>query len=120
MESILGVVILIIVFIVKAVLSSKGADAEPVMGEAFPKIDPIEPVDDCKVHAVEPLQEVITKDAKNTSEPMPIQVVETSNPKLVNPKPVVSEENRREKVEMKCKSDVRRAFLYSEIFNRKY
>lgn len=118
MESILGVVTLIIIFIVKAALSSKGTDAEPQVGEAFPSIKPLEPKEENSVLVVEPAPNHLLKNVETSA------VAREEGARVVRhvrTQPVVQENHERTgKMSLNGKSEVRKAFIYSEIFKRKY
>ena len=91
------------------------AGAKPFIGEVFPQIEPLLPME----QGVE--EKPVSKGFFKKSPEMAVHGAEQSAalPKMVQP--VVKEEkNRFEKVVMKNRSDAKKAFIYSEIFNRKY
>ena len=99
------------------VLEGKDGDAgaKPFIGEVFPQIEPLLPME----QGVE--EKPVSKGFFKKSPEMAVHGAEQSValPKMVQP--VVKEEkNRFEKVVMKNRSDAKKAFIYSEIFNRKY
>lgn len=123
MESIVSIVALIAVYsliaIVKVVFSKDGGvEAKPVMGEAFPEIECLEPEE-------LPGEPRIVKDTSKKSKVR--DFAKLSDNRSISfesdaeaPAPVSSERRNSDKVIMKSKSDAKRAFIYSEVFNRKY
>lgn len=123
MESIVSIVVLIAVYsliaIVKVILSKDGGvEAKPVMGEAFPEIECLEPEE-------LPGEPRIVKDTGKKSKVR--DFAKLSDNRSISfesdaeaPEPVSSEKRNSGKVIMKSKSDAKRAFIYSEVFNRKY
>lgn len=123
MESIVSIVVLIAVYsliaIVKVVFSKDGGvEAKPVMGEAFPEIECLEPEE-------LPGEPRIVKDTSKKSKVR--DFAKLSDNRSISfesdaeaPAPVSSERRNSDKVIMKSKSDAKRAFIYSEVFNRKY
>lgn len=133
MESLISLVVLgvvySVIYVVKSMLSrSEDVVASPMTGEAFPQVDVLEPSDDAGQSYVyeEPKQSA-------TTQPAPVQAkkkefiphkhpvnVQRATPDLP-PVPTVMSGNRKEnRFNLSGKSEARRAFIYSEIFNRKY
>lgn len=123
MVSIVSIVVLIAVYsliaIVKVILSKDGGvEAKPVMSEAFPEIECLEPEE-------LPGEPRIVKDTSKKSKVR--DFAKLSDNRSISfesdaeaPAPVSSERRNSDKVIMKSKSDAKRAFIYSEVFNRKY
>lgn len=120
MESIVSIVALIAIYsliaIVKVVFSKDGGvEAKPDIGEAFPSIEPLDPIEE-------------PSPVKNTSKKSTVRTFCTApdnrriflNPGTEEPKPASNENQKADKIMMKSKSDAKRAFIYSEVFNRKY
>lgn len=129
MESVISIVVVIAIYsliaIVKTLLfNSGGVEAKPIMEEAFPTVEHIEPEEQPAEEPVvsEPVVQrpfetspkIVVKN--RTEKPSPLQ--ETIH--IVDEQPVKEDKHRLEKVMMKSKSDAKRAFIYSEVFNRKY
>ena len=102
-----------IVYVVKSLASSPGEDKQ-VFGESFPTVDILEPVQDDSVNelpiAVQPAP------AKS-----PAQKRRDVDRSPQTHSPVAQEVEKKERlVKLGNKTEAKRAFLYSEIFNRKY
>ncbi|MBR3877373.1 MAG: hypothetical protein IKJ23_04245 [Bacteroidaceae bacterium] len=123
MESIVSIVVLIAVYsliaIVKVILSKDGGvEAKPVMGEAFPEIEHLEPEETLEEPSI----------VKNIGKKSKVRdFAKLSDNRTLSfesdaeaPESVSIERRNSDKVIMKSKSDAKRAFIYSEVFNRKY
>ena len=119
MESVLGVVVLIIiyavVFVVKSLTSKDaGVEAKPIDGEAFPKFPALE------LPEMDEISEPEVKHKRSDRSPAKnhsaMQIIrERAN--TVTEQPVSS---AGKGVRIKTRSEAKRAFIHSEIFNRKY
>lgn len=123
MVSIVSIVVLIAVYsliaIVKVILSKDGGvEAKPAMGEAFPEIEHLEPEETFeKPSIVENIgKKSKVRDFAKLSDNRTLSFESDAEA----PEPVSSERRNSGKVIMKSKSEAKRAFIYSEVFNRKY
>ncbi len=113
--------IYLVVYVVKSLGTAPGNDGGKPFGESFPTIEILEP--EKAGHAPAPASAVAAPKRparkpgpQRHSVQGPVQVAAPSAPKKENPEP-----GRKERlVKLGSKSDAKRAFLYSEIFNRKY
>lgn len=134
MESVITLVVLAVVysvvFLIKALAAKNaGVDAKPLSGEPFPEIEVLEPSDDAEtllstlLNTAAPVAADGTKDKYRTPPQTKQQIISNSARRTtVSPKahsPSVPEENANP-IKINCKSEAKRAFIYSEIFNRKY
>lgn len=118
MESIIAIVILGIVYSIVFTLRSamsKNADvkARPVMQEAFPQIEILEseePADNV-TQVVEQTRVGKAASRGAISVNRPLAVSETSS---------IPFQSKEKRFRLKGKTEAKRAFIYSEIFNRKY
>lgn len=113
METVLSLVVIgviySVVFVVKSLLAKNpGVDAKPVMTEVFPEI---------KACEMPFLQEDMQPRKK---EKKAIRTVSKEKPHEVVEEPVVEEKKEHRRISLGGKSEAKRAFIYSEIFNRKY
>ena len=117
-----------IVYVVKN-LTSAPAEGKKIFGEGFPEVEVLEPQPEFVAPAPQatsgkrfskPKQQPCGKGEKGAAKPLP-------QPQPV--RPVVEEKCAPEKseaaadgrlVRLNSKSEAKRAFIYSEIFNRKY
>lgn len=113
MEAVLSILVLAViysvVFVVKSLTSKNpGVEAKPLMGEVFPEI---------KIYG-EPLQQ--REDVPQT----PVKKIVKTEVASRQPAPTVTtpavEKKGHGKFAIKGKSEAKKAFVYSEIFNRKY
>lgn len=123
MESIVSIVVLIAVYsliaIVKVILSKDGGvEAKPVMGEAFPEIEHLEPEETLEKPSI--VENIGKKSKIRDFAKLPDNRTLSFESDAEAPEPVSSERRNSGKVIMKSKSDAKRAFIYSEVFNRKY
>lgn len=124
MESIITVVVLVIVysvsFIIKTLSKEGDVTVKPLSQEAFPTIEVLEPTEGYStipessgdtqqsVSAAGSKQQIIARSAQRT----------TSNVKATAPSATKHKQGKG--IALKSLSDAKRAFIYSEIFNRKY
>ena len=111
--------IYLVIYVAKNLISSPGDASKNVMGESFPSIEPLEQED---VPFSE--QPVITAHVFDDEKPQKKQSQKPS-PYIPEKKQVEQpadepKEHKERLVKLQSKSDAKRAFLYSEIFNRKY
>ena len=130
MESILSIVSLVavysIVYVIKS-LGSKSADVEakPLTGEAFPTIEVFEPSveSDTPVMLDAPAcpAPAVVREKQNTA-PAKKRTIVHSAPHTTcdSGAPVTASAPAGNRLGLKTKSEAKRAFLYSEIFKRKY
>ncbi|MBO5806613.1 MAG: hypothetical protein J6Q98_00255 [Bacteroidaceae bacterium] len=119
MESIIAIVILGIVYSIVFTLRSamsKNADvkARPVMQEAFPQIEILEseePADNVTPTVVE--QTPVGKAASRGT-------ISVNRPLAVSETSLIPFQGKEKRFRLKGKTEAKRAFIYSEIFNRKY
>lgn len=118
METIISIVVLVaiysVVFVVKS-LASKSADVKgtPFTGEVFPTIDILKP-DSHAGH--EPIMKENIVDHKRVSAKS-----RTSKEVTVEkPNENAAQQVSRKGISLKFKSEAKRAFIYTEILNRKY
>ena len=125
MEIILTLVFLAIFYSVLLVVRSAtsknpGVEGKPIMGEAFPKIEVLEP------GSVPPQRPLPTEKIHRRKSPEPHVKVEGERVSSYERQmpvhtPVIQEpEHTGRKWQLKGKSEVKRAFVLSEILNRKY
>ena len=101
----------------KALESREDGDAgvRPFIGEVFPRIEPFLPME----QGVD--EKPVSGGFFKKSPEAVVHETGASAALSKTAQPVVKEDkNRFEKVSMKSKSDAKKAFIYSEIFNRKY
>lgn len=125
MSSIVSILIFgavyLVVYVVKSLGATPGNDGGKPFGESFPSIEILEPERSEPVPAPTPTVVAPKRPAREPgpqrhSVQKPARVAAPSEPEKESPEPV-----RRERlVKFGSKSDAKRAFLYSEIFNRKY
>ena len=119
MESILSLLLIgaiySVVYVVKSLRTPADKSGAPVFGEAFPTIEVLEP-ERTDAPAPQPAKaeyRPVTAMPRKKSDGMPLHAVA---PAIAEEKP----EKRERLVRIGNKSEAKRAFLYSEIFNRKY
>ena len=121
-----------IVYVVKN-LSSSRSEGKRVFGESFPEVEVLEPAPEFVAPAPEKTSKKRASRAKQkrawsggTSESIPQPQPDTRPVRPVAADKRVPEKNEEEVVveehlvRLGSKSEAKRAFLYSEIFNRKY
>lgn len=123
MGSILSILIFgavyLIIYVVKSLGSAPGkVDGKRTLGENFPQFEVLEPQQEYSAHAT-PVDAARSIDAgrrRNTSASHKAAVAVSPAPEKK------SEETARKErlVKIENKTDAKRAFLYSEIFSRKY
>ena len=114
-------VIYFVVYVVRNLSPSRkdAAGEERTFGESFPTVEILEPAQDASGHvAVSPKRRRQASvaggyDATATS-------VQKEKAAAVAKEPVAPKESHTRAVPLSTKSDAKRAFIYSEIFNRKY
>ena len=100
--------------------NKESAGEERTFGESFPTVEILEPVQDASVHVAAP-----PKSRRKVSPDVASNATTTAAPKdkaaaAVAKEPVAPKESHTRAVPLSTKSEAKRAFLYSEIFNRKY
>ena len=111
MEAVLSILVLAViysvVFVVKSLTSKNpGVEAKPLMGEVFPEI---------KIYG-EPLQQ------REEVPQIPVKKELKTETAARQPAPAVATPavEKKGKFAIKGRSEAKKAFIYSEIFNRKY
>lgn len=127
MENIVAILvlggILLLRYVARSLSVGKSNEKGPVLGDEFPTIEVLHPGETIIVDKVEPVRYAPAAKALPKSK---AQLAESAgrrpNP-TVAPQPEKPEEKKEKQgklVVLNSKSDAKRAFLYSEIFNRKY
>ncbi|MBQ3244579.1 MAG: hypothetical protein IJB01_08235 [Bacteroidaceae bacterium] len=119
MEGLFFIVIAAFVYSVYSVVKSftsddAGVDVKPITGEVFPTIDVFNTV------VEEP---VVRENNRAKHKPVAHKRVDTDRPRTVVQQKEQPQEEKaagERLVRFSNKSDAKRAFIYSEIFNRKY
>lgn len=120
MESILSLLLIgaiySVVYVVKSLRTPADKGGAPVFGESFPTIEVLGPErPDAAAVPQPPVAECRTAPAK------PRTRANEPSPRVVAPAVQEEKQGKRERlVKIGNKSEAKRAFLYSEIFNRKY
>ena len=127
MENIVAILvlggILLLRYVARSLSVGKANEKGPVLGDEFPTIEVLQPGETVIVDKVEPVRyapaaKVAPKSKAQLVESAGRRPTPTVAPQSANP------EEKKEKhgklVTLNSKSDAKRAFLYSEIFNRKY
>ena len=124
METIIPLLVLGAVYLISYVMKSLSAsqgeeDGKPVFGEGFPTIEILKPespaspvASDAVATPIRRVEPAVTP--KRVSTPLPQAENTTQNSKNENCV------KRERLVALKSKSAAKQAFIYSEIFNRKY
>lgn len=106
-----------IVYVVKNLASPPGDAGRKVFGENFPSVEILEPDESVPVSpSAEPAR---TPDGIGQQRHRPAKPVAPSAPDK-KPQEQVVKERKERLVKLQNRSEAKRAFLYSEIFNRKY
>lgn len=124
MSIVISLVFLALIYSIAAIIKvvaskSGGVDAKPVIGEVFPQIEPLKPADEYYMPTPQFKENGLPKACVTP----PVMRREEGARSLVrtNVQQVADGEvGKHEKIVIKGKSDARKAFIYSEIFNRKY
>lgn len=126
MESIISLVVFGIiysaVYMIKAAMSgNEGVETKPITAEPFPEIEepeseygeaPVQTV--CVEPVVQPVKKKSVKPVASSNGPVRTTV---GGPVLHES---VKEPAKKERITIKGSSEAKRAFIYSEVFNRKY
>lgn len=129
METVISLLVLGAVYSISYVikgLSPKGTDdgGKPIFGEGFPTIDVLEPEPEPEPYKQAPERPVVVPKPSADVVKQRLKAVDRSlkTTAPVTPVPEKSDEPVRHKrlVALNNKSEAKRAFIYSEIFNRKY
>ena len=113
MEAVLSLVVIAViysvVFVVKSLASKNpGVEAKPLTGEVFPEIKIYgEPLQQCEDAKAVPTKKVVKREVAAAKPSVPAAMPE-------------AEKKEHGRFAIKGKSEAKRAFVYSEIFNRKY
>ena len=127
MENIVAILvlggILLLRYVARSLSVGKSNEKGPVLGDEFPTIEVLQPGETVAVDNFGPTRPAPAAKAVPKSK---AQLAESAgrrpNP-TVAPQPEKPEEKKEKQgklVVLNSKSDAKRAFLYSEIFNRKY
>ena len=123
METVISLLVLgaiyLVMYVMRSLSTTQGEDGgKPIFGEGFPTIEVLQPETGEKSGtpvATNPAQGVVTARKTGVAAARPLQI-----------DPPVHNDNKNEPVKrgrlvsLNNKSDAKRAFIYSEIFNRKY
>ena len=120
MDTIVSILVLgaiyTIVYVIKNLTSSTGDVGKKVLGENFPSVEILEPDESVPVSSsAEPAR---TLDDVRQQRPRSANPISSASDN--KPKEQVVKERKERLVNLQNRSEVKRAFLYSEIFNRKY
>ena len=114
-------VIYFVVYVVRNLSPSRkdAAGEERTFGESFPTVEILEPAQDASGHvAVSPKsRRKVSPDVASNATATSVQKEKAA---AVAKEPVAPKDSHAKKVPLSTKSDAKRAFIYSEIFNRKY
>ena len=123
MESIISILIFGAVYLIVYVIKNLGsapakADGKRAVGENFPPIEVLEPQQEYSVpeSPVSVARHVDAARQRNTGAPQKAPAAVSSAPE----KKTEAAARKERLVKLENKADAKRAFLYSEIFNRKY
>ena len=115
-------VIYFVVYVVRNLSPSRkdAAGEERTFGDSFPDVEILEPDRGVAVHVAAP-----PKSRRKVSPDVASNATTTAAPKdkaaaAVAKEPVAPKESHTRAVSLSTKSEAKRAFLYSEIFNKKY
>ena len=115
-------VIYFVVYVVRNLSPSRkdAAGEERTFGESFPTVEILEPAQDASGHVAAP-----PKSRRKVAPDVASNATTTAASKdkaaaAVATEPASPKESHAKKVPLSTKSDAKRAFIYSEIFNRKY
>ena len=109
--------VFLVAYVVKSLSSTAGSDGRKVFTESFPTIEILETEENGRVP-----RSAVVAPSRSFSEPQPQKAPERVKPVAV---PVAekktTEHGRGERlVKLNSKSEAKRAFLYSEVFNKKF
>ena len=124
MEILFVVVAVVVVFIVKT-MSGLSADAtakeakqfKKVLQEQFPEVEVLEKAEEYKIPV--PNKETV-KPQPVKKKSTPLQAKRSEGERAVPQAPVVKNEEKKNGYALKNKSDIKRAIISAEIFNKKY
>ena len=126
MKEIIPILVFAVIYFVMYVLrnlspsNKESAGETQTFGDSFPDVEILEPDRDVAVHVAAP-----PKNRRKVSPDVASNATTTAAPKdkaaaAVAKEPVTPKESHTRAVPLSTKSEAKRAFLYSEIFNRKY
>lgn len=123
-ESIIAVVVLVIVysvsFIIKT-LSKKGeVTVKPLSKEPFPTIEVLEPSEGYSTITESSCGTLQSASAAGSKQKIIARSAQRTISNVKETAPSVTKHKQGKGIAMKSLSDAKRAFIYSEIFNRKY
>lgn len=124
MEILFVVVAVVVVFIVKT-MSGLSADAtakeakqfKKVLQEQFPEVEVLEKAEEYKIPV--PNKETV-KPQPVKKKSTPLQAKRSEGERAVPQAPVVKNEEKKNGYALKNKSDIKKAIISAEIFNKKY
>ena len=124
MGSILSILIFgavyLIIYVVKSLGSAPGkVDGKRTLGENFPQFEVLEPQREYSAHAT-PVDAARSIEAGRQQTVSPPRESSTVMPPATSGKKTEETAHKERLVKLENKTDAKRAFLYSEIFNRKY
>lgn len=127
MENIVAILvlggILLLRYVARSLSVGKSNEKGPVLGDEFPTIEVLQPRETVIVDKVEPVRyapaaKAVPKSKAQLAESAGRRSTPTVAPQSA--KPEEKKEKHGKFVTLNSKSEAKRAFLYSEIFNRKY
>ena len=124
MEIIFVVVAVVVVFVAKMMSGlSAGATAKEakqfkkVLQEQFPEVEVLEKAEEYKIPV--PNKETV-KPQPVKKKSTPLQATRSEGERAVPQAPVVKKEEKKNGYALKNKSDIKKAIISAEIFNKKY
>ena len=115
MEYVISVVAFVIVsslfYVVRSLVSRPDVKGKPVLGEAFPRIEPLPAKNSAPLLSKPALQ---PNAAEETEEVVPVQEPVAA----IKEKP--KSHKKLDRISLSDKSEAKKAFIYSEVFKRKY
>jgi hypothetical protein len=127
MENIVAILvlggILLLRYVARSLSVGKSNEKGPVLGDEFPAIEILQPGETVIVDKVEPVRYAPAAKAVSKSKAQLAESAGRRSTPTVAPqsaKPEEKKEKHGKLVTLNSKSEAKRAFLYSEIFNRKY
>lgn len=118
MEYVISVVAFVIVsslfYVVRSLVSRPDVKGKPVLGEAFPRIDVLEPLPAKNSAPLLSKPALQPNAAEETKEVVPVQEPVAA----IKEKP--KSHKKPDRISLSDKSEAKKAFIYSEVFKRKY
>ena len=114
---------LLLKYVVRSLSVGKSNEKGPVLGDEFPAIEILQPGETVAVDNFGPTRPAPAAKAVPKSKAQSVESAGRRSTPTVAPqsaKPEEKKEKHGKLVTLNSKSEAKRAFLYSEIFNRKY